>query len=224
MQDPEFVHRAFTDIAPRYVVTNHVLSLGMDPLWRRVVAREAKALRPASILDLATGSGDLAMSLRRALPDVPLLGADFCAPMLQEAARAGLQPLIVADGMNLPLKNGAVDLVTVAFGLRNMASWPQALKEMLRVLKPGGHLMVLDFSMPKGFMGKLYDFYLGRIMPRVAGWITGQRHAYEYLNQSIRDFPSGDAMVALQKECGFAEVRVRPLTFGVVSLYVARAG
>ncbi len=223
MQDPQFVHRAFADIAPRYVVTNHVLSFGLDRWWRRVVAREAVALAPQSILDLATGSGDLALSLRRALPDVPLLAADFCAPMLKEAARAGVRPLVVADGMRLPLQDQAVDLVTVAFGLRNMASWPDALREMRRVLRPGGHLMVLDFSMPSGVPGRLYDFYLGKVMPRVAGCITGQRGAYEYLNQSIRAFPSGQAMIDLQQDCGFARVRARPLTMGVVSLYIGQA-
>lgn len=223
MQDPEFVHRAFANIAPRYVVTNHVLSLGLDRWWRRVVAREAAALAPESVLDLATGSGDLALSLGRALPGVPLLAADFCAPMLLEAARAGVRPLVVADGMKLPLQDGAVDLVTVAFGLRNMASWPGALREMRRVLRPGGHLLVLDFSMPSGVAGRLYDFYLGKVMPRVAGWITGRREAYEYLNQSIRAFPSGGAMVDLQQDCGFDRVRARPLTLGVVSLYIAEA-
>lgn len=224
MQDPQFVQEAFSQISSRYVVTNHVLSLGTDILWRRKVARIVRQFAPRKILDLATGSGDLAMELARVCPGVHIVGADFCAPMLEEARKRnvpGLE-LLVADAMNLPFAAGTFDVVTVAFGLRNMASWPKAVAEMARVLTPAGHLVVLDFSLPTlpGLRGG-YRFYLHRVLPKIAGFITRQRQAYEYLSASIEQFPSGEAMCALLKENGFTAARAVALNFGVASIYVA---
>ena len=222
MQDAGFVRQAFARIAQRYVLANHVLSLGIDILWRRKTGRLVAMLKPRRILDLATGSGDLAMTLQRACPDAQVLGADFSVPMMRQAQARNWVPLVAADGMALPFKDASFDVVSVAFGLRNMASWPDALAEMRRVLTPGGHLVVLDFSLPMMFpVRPAYLFYLKHLMPRIAGWLTGQREAYEYLCGSVERFPSGSEMEKLIQSCGFAEVRTRRLSSGIASLYIA---
>jgi len=221
MQDPTFVQKAFAAIAPRYVLANHVLSGGIDVLWRRRVAARARDLRPARVLDLATGSGDLAAAVGAACPEAQVIGADFCAPMMAHARRRGLPHLVVADGMALPFADGAFDLVTVGFGLRNMADYGGAIREMARVLRPGGTLMVLDFSQPAPWLRGAYKLYLHRVLPAVAGALTGERGAYEYLGGSIEQFPSGPAMTALLDAGGFRASRWIPLTGGIASLYVA---
>jgi demethylmenaquinone methyltransferase / 2-methoxy-6-polyprenyl-1,4-benzoquinol methylase len=221
-QDADFVRGAFGKIAGRYVLTNHVLSLGIDLLWRKKTARQVAALAPRLVLDLATGSGDLAAAVQRECPEARVLGADFSMPMLQQARALGLDNLIVADAMNLPVLDGAVDAVTVAFGLRNMASWPDALREMARVLRPGGSLFVLDFSLPSlPLLRRVHLFYLRQVMPRIAGMLTGQREAYEYLCSSIENFPAGEAMCRLMRANGFASARADALSFGIASLYTA---
>lgn len=224
MQDPTFVQKAFAGIAARYVLTNHVLSLGIDVLWRRRSAAEAKALNPKDVLDLATGSGDLAMAIQKAVPSASVIGADFSVPMMREAQAGKFDPLIAADGTNLPFVDHSFDLLSVGFGLRNMASWPGALHEMRRVLRADGHLMILDFSIPRHpLIRPFYLFYLKQIMPRIAGLLTGQRHAYEYLCKSVEQFPSGHEMEALLQSCGFGEVRSHRLSGGIASLYIASA-
>ena len=221
-QDASFVRRAFASIARRYVLTNHVLSLGTDVLWRRKTARDVAALNPSLVLDLATGSGDLAAEILARCPSAKVIGADFSLPMLLEARKRGLQNLMVADAMNLPFADATADVVTVAFGLRNMASWAGALCEMSRVLRPGGSLFVLDFSLPtRQPMRGLHLFYLRHFMPRIAGVLTGQRGAYEYLCGSIEKFPAGAAMCQLMQENGFQSAEGAPLTFGIASLYHA---
>jgi len=223
--DPEFVLGAFGRIAGRYVLTNHVLSFGIDMLWRKKTAREVAKLNPGKVLDLATGSGDLAMAVQRACPEARVLGVDFSPPMLEQARRRGLGNLIVGDAMNLPVVDGAVDVVTVAFGLRNTASWADALREMARVLKPGGSLFVLDFSLPAApLLRKAHLLYLRRVMPWIAGMLTGERGAYEYLCSSIERFPSGEAMCELMRASGFASARSLPLSCGIASLYTAVKG
>ncbi|OAI56200.1 methyltransferase [Verrucomicrobiaceae bacterium SCGC AG-212-N21] len=221
-QDATFVRDAFASIAQRYVLTNHVLSLGTDVLWRRKTARDVAAVTPATILDLATGSGDLAAEIQSQCPNATVIGADFSLPMLQEARKRGLRNLMVADAMNLPFADASVDVVTVAFGLRNMASWAGALREMSRVLRPSGSLFVLDFSLPTWQpLRGMHLFYLRHFMPRIAGLITGQRGAYEYLCGSIEKFPAGPAMCQLMQGNGFRTARSTPLTFGIASLYHA---
>ena len=223
MQDAGFVKQAFAGIASRYVVTNHVLSLGIDVLWRWKTARLVKRLAPHWVLDLATGSGDLARAVQAACPHAMVLGGDFSPPMMLEAQKRGFHALISADALALPMVDAAVDVVTVAFGLRNMASWPAALAEMARVLKPGGHLVVLDFSLPTlPLLRPAYVFYLERVMPRIAGLLTGKREAFEYLCRSIEAFPSGKAMEQMMLANGFAEARSEPLSLGIATLYVAR--
>lgn len=222
MQDAGFVKQAFAGIARRYVLANHVLSLGIDVLWRRRTAGLVAKLAPERILDLATGSGDLAETMQAACPNAWVLGADFSVPMMREAQRRRLQKLVAADGMKLPFCEGGFDAVTVAFGLRNMASWPEGLREIHRVLRPGGALFVLDFSLPSlPGIRHAYLFYLKHVMPRVAGWITGERAAYEYLCSSIEKFPSGGKMEELMLSCGFSSVESFRLSFGIASLYKA---
>ena len=224
-QDPEFVRRAFASIAPRYVLANHVLSLGIDVLWRRrvgnIVARES----PKAVLDLATGSGDLARAVRSACGHgTEVIGADFCAPMLNHARRSGLRDLIVADGMRLPFAEASFDAVTIGYGLRNMESWAGAIREMRRVLRPGGRLLVLDFSLPRsGWLRSPYRFYLHRVLPLIGGLLTGNRDAYAYLGQSIERFPSGTAMQDLLEKNGFTDAGWVPLLGGISSIYTARA-
>ena len=221
MQDPRFVQKAFAAIAPRYVLANHVLSGGIDVLWRRRVAAEARARQPQRVLDLATGSGDLASAVAAACPGALVVAADFCAPMMEHAQRRGLPHLVVADGMALPFADRVFDAVTVGFGLRNMADYGGAVREMARVLRPGGCLLVLDFSRPAPWLRGLYRVYLHRVLPAVAGLLTGERGAYEYLGGSIESFPSGPAMTALLDAHGFSGSRGIPLTGGIASLYVA---
>ncbi|MFN0130893.1 MAG: ubiquinone/menaquinone biosynthesis methyltransferase [Verrucomicrobiales bacterium] len=221
MQDPNFVRKAFAAIAPRYVLANHVLSGGIDVLWRRRVAADVRACRPTWVLDLATGSGDLAAAVAAACPDARVVGADFCAPMMVHARQRGLTDLVVADGLALPFLDGAFDVVTIGFGLRNMADYGAALREMARVLRPGGCLMILDFSQPSRWLRGAYKWYLHHVLPRLAGALTGQRGAYEYLGGSIESFPSGSAMLALLEANGFSQYQCFPLTGGIASLYVA---
>ena len=222
MQDPAKVRGIFSAIADRYDLANHVLSGGLDFLWRAKAVRMVRAWGPTRVLDLATGSGDLALAMQKAMPQATIVGADFCLPMLQVAARKGLHPLVVADGTRLPFSDGSFDAVTAAFGLRNMESWPEALREMSRVLVPGGHLLVLDFSMPKPPFSLLYRFYLHQVLPRVAGALTGNRAGYEYLGESIEAFPSGAAMCSLIRANGFAAAEAKPLAAGIVSIYTAQ--
>lgn len=225
MQDAGFVRQAFAGIASRYVLANHVLSLGIDCLWRRTTAGRIAQLAPQRVLDLATGSGDLAQAIQHACPQAKVLGADFSVPMMRQAQARQFRQLIAADGLALPFQDGVFDVLTVAFGLRNMASWPAALQEMSRVLRPGGSLFVLDFSIPRvPGIRQAYLFYLKHIMPRVAGWITGQREAYVYLCGSIERFPSGRDMESLIRGNGFESAKGSGLTFGIASLYEAKKG
>lgn len=223
MQEPRFVQGLFGAIARRYDLANHLLSGGLDFLWRRRAARIVRDWQPQRILDLATGSGDVALSLRRACPEAQIVGADFCVPMLREAQRKNSGPVVAADGLALPFAGESFDVVTVAFGLRNMASWPEALKQMHRVLRPGGHVLILDFSVPPAPLRWVYRPYLHRVLPWIAGWLTGERGAYEYLGDSIERFPSGAAMCRLLEDAGFASPSAERLTGGIVSLYTGRA-
>ena len=221
-QNPEFVHRTFSAIASRYVLTNHVLSFGIDVIWRRKVAALVREVNPALVVDVATGSGDLAKTVARAVPGARVIGVDFCAPMLAEARLRGQSDLIVCDGLALPLGDGSVDALTIGYGLRNMADWSAALSEFSRVLKPGGRLVVLDFSLPTfPLLREPYRFYLHRILPRLAGFLTGNREAYAYLGDSIERFPSGSEMISLIERNGFTDARWAPQFGGISSVYFA---
>ena len=222
-QNPSFVRRTFAAIATRYDLANHLLSGGFDFLWRSRAAHIIAAENPHHILDLATGSGDLALALRKASPRSLVVAADFCLPMLEIARNKRVPALIQADGLQLPFQDGKFDALTVAFGLRNMAAWDVALREMGRVLRPGGVLLVMDFSLPEfRALRTVYRVYLHRVLPRLAAVITGNREAYEYLGSSIESFPRGRKMEELMESSGFAEFRAKPLCLGVASIYTAR--
>jgi demethylmenaquinone methyltransferase/2-methoxy-6-polyprenyl-1,4-benzoquinol methylase len=222
MDKPEYVRDLFSAIAGRYALVNHLLSGCLDFHWRAVSVRLARRWRPSLILDVATGSGDLALALRKGCPQARVIGADFCRPMLEVARRKGLHELVEADGMNLPFPDETFDVITASFGLRNMASWEKGLSEMARILKPGGHLLILDFSLPTlPVIRPLYRAYLHHVLPILAGIATGRKDAYEYLGGSIEQFPSGPAMNSLIESCGFRDARSHPLTLGTVSIYTA---
>ena len=218
-QDPKFVKGAFAKIADRYVVTNHVLSMGTDILWRRKGGRIVSRWNPEHVLDVATGTGDLALEIQKRCPEAKVLGTDFCPEMLAHATEGGVKETKVEDAMNLSFEDNTFDVVTAAFGLRNMEDWQKALREMGRVIKPGGHLLVLDFSQPSGFLRKPYGLYLNRILPKVAGLLTGQGGAYQYLAGSIGEFPYGEKMIELFKNAEFQDCECRSLSGGIASIY-----
>ena len=179
-----------------------------------------REINPRLVLYVATGSGDLAMTVAAAVPDARVIWADFCAPMLAEARKRGLPELMVCDGLALPFPDDTFDAITIGYGLRNMADWAAALREFSRVLKPGGRLVVLDFSLPGNpLLRAPYRFYLHRVLPLLAGTLTGNREAYSYLGDSIERFPSGDRMIDLIGANGFEEVRWEPQLGGVSSVY-----
>jgi demethylmenaquinone methyltransferase / 2-methoxy-6-polyprenyl-1,4-benzoquinol methylase len=222
MQDATYVQKAFSAIAPRYVAVNHVVSGGIDVLWRKLVAARVARVQPRRVLDVATGSGDLAAAIQKACPSAHVMGADFCAPMLAHAQARGLRDLVVADGLRLPCADASLDVITVGFGLRNMANYGAALREWARVLRPGGRLFILDFSLPQIPLVRVgYRFYLHWVLPTIAGLLTGEKSAYAYLGGSIETFPTGEAMQALVRENGFATCAWQPLTLGVAALYEA---
>lgn len=214
----------FERVARRYDLANHLLSGGLDFWWRHRAAGIVRRWQPRQLLDLATGSGDLALTIQRRLPETEITGADFSPEMLAVARRKGLTNTVVADALHLPFAEDSFDVVTVAFGLRNMADWPAAIREMARVLRPGGHLLVLDFSLPQGALRPVYRFYLHRCLPWIAGLVTGERAAYQYLGASIEQFPSGRAMCELLESSGFSETKDEPLSGGIVTLYRATNG
>jgi demethylmenaquinone methyltransferase / 2-methoxy-6-polyprenyl-1,4-benzoquinol methylase len=224
----EQVREMFSSIAPRYDVTNVVLSLGIDRLWRRVAVRESGAAPGARVLDCATGTGDLALALRRAVePGGTVVGMDFCAAMLEpareKARRAGLGDVRfeVADALALPYPPGAFDVSTIAFGIRNVDDPVRCLQEMSRVVRPGGQVVVLEFGQPRGVWGALYRFYSRVLMPAVGGLLTGNRSAYAYLPRTAAAFPAGERFLALMDQAGtFSARRARSLSGGIAFVYV----
>jgi demethylmenaquinone methyltransferase/2-methoxy-6-polyprenyl-1,4-benzoquinol methylase len=220
----------FARIAGRYDLANHLLSGGVDFWWRQRLVRAVHDARPGAVLDLATGSGDVAFALADGLPPhVGIVGMDFCQPMLDEAVkkrpgspRWAKIEFRQGDGLALPLPDAQFDAVTISFGLRNMADRHKSLSEMRRVLRPGGRLFVLEFSQPQPWFRLFYYAYLKFILPVIAGVVTGDRGAYEYLCGSIEQFPGREAMSAEILRAGFKSVHATPLTFGIVALHEAR--
>jgi demethylmenaquinone methyltransferase / 2-methoxy-6-polyprenyl-1,4-benzoquinol methylase len=232
------VREMFTRIAPRYDLLNRVISFRTDVIWRRRVASRFREIleRPdARVLDLCCGTGDLAFALERVARrgrgvagGAQIYGADFAHPMLlrarEKAAAMGSGAAFVeADAMGLPLADASVDLVTSAFGFRNLANYSRGLQEIHRVLRPGGEVGILEFPDSRGVaLGGLYRFYFRRILPAIGGAISGSREAYQYLPASVDRFPSAEKMTAMMEECGFQDVSIERWTFGVVSLFRAR--
>ena len=212
----------FGSIARRYDLANHLLSCGIDFYWRRRAAEIVAGWRPHRIADLATGTGDLALALQKKMPDAEIVGVDFLPEMLNLARRKGVRQIVLADAMNLPFGDASFDCVTIAFGLRNLENWAAALAEMSRLLKTNGHLLVLEFSLPTTpILRAIYRFYLHSCLPLFGSFLTGTKTAYDYLGDSIEEFPSGGAMCELMVENGFTHQAFEPLTGGIVTIYTA---
>jgi demethylmenaquinone methyltransferase / 2-methoxy-6-polyprenyl-1,4-benzoquinol methylase len=219
----------FTSIAPRYDLLNHLLSFNVDRLWWRRTARTfADVLNQADarILDLCCGTGDMTFALqKRAGKNAPqIFGADFSHAMLTRAreksdARANAPRWIEADALSLPFPEGHFDLVTSAFGFRNLADYDAGLREIARVLRHGGECGILDFGEPPGAIGYIYRFYFKRILPRVGTLISGVRGPYAYLPNSVERFPEPEEMLARMREAGFGEASWTPYTAGIAGLY-----
>jgi demethylmenaquinone methyltransferase/2-methoxy-6-polyprenyl-1,4-benzoquinol methylase len=238
-RDPESAARAiremFASIAPRYDLLNHVLSFNIDHLWWRRTARTfAHILRKpgARVLDLCCGTGDLTLALWAASKknstndDAPeILGADFAHPMLQRATDKSKRTTlrwVEADALALPVSDSRFDLVTSAFGFRNLADYDAGLREIVRVLRPGGECGILDFGEPGGLMGKLYRVYFKHVLPRVGSFISGVQGPYSYLPASVERFPSPAEMLGRMKRAGFTEASWTPYTFGIAGLFRGR--
>lgn len=224
------VNSMFASIAGRYDLANRTLSLGIDNYWRRILVRKVAECNPRTVADLATGSGDVAIALRRGLDKgISLEGLDFCEPMLVQArAKAGQAGFSqdelsfrTGDCLDLPLGDNSVDCLTIAFGLRNFQDRRKGLQEMLRALAPGGSLHILEFSQPCAWFRPFYFLYLKAILPTAACILTGNRSAYQYLGDTIEAFPGKQGLAAEIRDAGFAKVTVQGLTASVVAIHSA---
>ena len=227
MPDPKAVNSMFARIAGRYDAANHLLSGGVDFWWRQRLVRSVHDARPGAVLDLATGSGDVAFALADGLPrGTAITGMDFCQPMLDEAVKKGTAnprwrqiEFRQGDALALPLPDRTDDAVTISFGLRNATSPRDALREIRRVLKPGGRFVCLEFSRPHFWLKPFYDLYSFLVIPRLGAWVARQPAAYHYLIESIRRFPDQREFAALMRDAGFGDVRWRNLSFGIACLH-----
>lgn len=224
------VQEMFSAIAPRYDLLNHVLSFNVDRLWWWRAARSFErilVLPQSRVLDLCCGTGHMTFALRKRAGDegAEIVGADFAHPMLQRASAAANQKRLAwveADALKLPFPDAHFDLVTAAFGFRNLADYDAGLTELLRILRPGGECGILDFSEPRGLMGKIYRVYFKHVLPAVGTLISGVKGPYAYLPASVERFPAPEEMCARMRAVGFDEASWTPYTFGIAGLY--RAG
>lgn len=229
MPDPVAVNSMFGRIARRYDLANRLLSGGADVRWRRRLVAAVRQSNPADVLDLATGSGDVAFAIGRELPPATrIVGMDFCQPMLDQAelkkqnAGEGQYSNVTfrqGDGLALPVPDASFDALTIAFGIRNLADRARGLREMHRVLRPGGRVFILEFSQPYRAFRPFYYFYLRRMLPGIAGLVTGDRAAYVYLNDTIEQFPGREALAAEITAAGFKQVSADAMTLGIVALH-----
>jgi demethylmenaquinone methyltransferase/2-methoxy-6-polyprenyl-1,4-benzoquinol methylase len=220
------VRDMFTSIAPRYDLLNHLLSMNVDRLWwRRTASAFADVMQQpdAQILDLCCGTGDMAFALaRQAHSASRILGADFSHAMLQRAGTKGQGTALLwieADALQLPFTDQHFDLLTSAFGFRNLADYDAGLREILRVLKTGGECGILDFGEPKGLLGKIYRVYFRRVLPAIGTLISGVQGPYAYLPSSVEHFPTPDQMLNRMRQAGFRQATWTPYTFGIAGLY-----
>jgi demethylmenaquinone methyltransferase / 2-methoxy-6-polyprenyl-1,4-benzoquinol methylase len=227
---PDRVRKMFSEIACRYDFLNHLLSMGVDHYWRWRTVRTVRPARNAKILDVCTGTGDLALAYHRAgRGNVQIVGADFCRAMLSRArckarkrGTAGAVTFIEADAENLPLADSQFEIVCVAFGLRNVCDADRGLAEMARVCAPGGQVAVLEFSAP-GWqpLKAIYGWYFRHILPRVGQLLARNRHAaYNYLPESVGQFPQGEQLADRFRAVGLADITLHSLTGGIATLYV----
>ena len=228
--DPESASRAvrdmFTSIAPRYDLLNHLLSANVDKLWWRRTARTFRPIliRPgALVLDLCCGTGDMAFALRKQGKHATINGVDFSHAMLIRAwsktATNSRTRWIEADALHLPFPDNCFDLVTSAFGFRNLADYDAGLREIFRVLRPGGECGILDFSEPGGIVGKLYDVYFKSVLPRIGRIVSGSNGAYAYLPASVKRFPPPPELITRMEKTGFRDSSWTPYTFGIAGLF-----
>lgn len=222
----------FNSIAPRYDLLNHLLSLGIDRVWRRRLVKRLLAINPGLVLDVATGTADLAIGLAKNNDRVRVVGIDISESMIgigkEKVTKRKLAQridLVHASALRIPFPDNHFDAAMVAFGVRNFEDLMTGLKEICRVLKPGSELGVLEFSMPKGWpLNALYRFYFRKLLPRVGGLISGNSDAYSYLPESVVTFPEGDSFAAILLQCGFKNVEIKKQTFGVATIYLAQKG
>lgn len=220
-----WVREMFGQVAPRYDLLNHVLSLNIDRWWRMRTVRRLQTIlerREARILDVCCGTGDLAIALRRKTAGT-LIASDFSHPMLTAAARKTAIPLFESDALELPVAGESFDLITVAFGFRNLANYEAGCRELLRALKPGGTLAILEFSQPPNahFAG-VYNLYSNGVLPLLGGALSGAKEAYTYLPESVRKFPDAPGLAQLMTRCGYRDVAFERMSFGIVALHTGR--
>lgn len=217
------VREMFRQIAPRYDAMNHLLSLGVDRYWRWRAVRRLPLEAGQPVLDVCTGTGDLAIAMRRrSAAGVTVIGSDFCHAMLEIARRKEPEiAFIEADSQRLPFGDQTFGCVTVAFGLRNVADTDLGIREMVRVCRPGGRVLILEFSQPRlPGLRQAYGFYFRHVLPRVGQWLArNDKGAYEYLPQSVGQFPDGEALAERMRAAGLRNVRFTPLTFGIATIY-----
>lgn len=222
------VSEMFNNIAPKYDFLNHLLSMGIDKIWRRKVINLIKPLKPKIILDVATGTGDLALALTKVQPE-KIIGIDISSGMLEKAKiktadkhLSDIIEYIEGDAENLPFEDNYFDVITVAFGVRNFETLNKGLKELKRVLKPNGNLFILEFSKPQNpLMRKLYFFYFYNVLPTIGKIVSKDSRAYTYLPESVSVFPDGNVFLGILNENGFKNLICKPLTFGISSIYSA---
>lgn len=228
----ERIRSMFSHIAPSYDLLNHLLSFNVDRYWRWRTTRLVPPAGNAPILDLCTGTGDLALAYDRAAAGaIPIVGADFCHAMLQRAERkaqacgaAARVRFLEADAQHLPFPADTFQIATVAFGLRNVTDTDRGIAEMVRVTQPGGRVAILEFSQPRGWLfGRIYRFYFRHVLPTIGQLISrSQDNAYRYLPASVMEFPDGAALADRLRRHGLDDVRWFPFTFGIATLYVGR--
>lgn len=217
----------FRQIAPRYDSMNHLLSAGIDHWWRYRTVRRLRLDTTEPVLDVCTGTGDLALAIaKKAQPSTPIIGCDFCHEMLEIGRRkdvAGRVKFIEGDAANLPFDDDSFQAVTVAFGLRNVADTDRGLSELRRVCRPGGQIMILEFSQPQMFgIRQVYGFYFRNILPRIGQLLArNNQSAYDYLPNSVGQFPSGQQLIVRMEGAGMRNASQTPLTMGVATLYEA---
>ena len=225
----EQVESMFNSIAPRYDFLNHFLSMGIDHLWRKKTIKQLKSLNPKTILDVASGTGDLAICALKNLNPEKITGIDISEQMLEFGRKKLIErklndriTLIQADSENIPFEDNSFNAITVGFGVRNYENLEKGLIEMRRVLTPGGMVAILEFSKPRNFpIKQIYNFYFKYILPFIGKIVSKDNRAYTYLPESVSKFPDREEFIKVLKSCGYQNSRYISLSFGIASIYIA---